>query len=272
MIEATLKENLMYRIGFLGLGKMGSAIVNGILDKGLYSKEEVCFYAPSEATQEKGRKLGLTLMKGEDDLALNANLIVLAIEPQKYGTVLPKLSGLDLAGKTIVSLAPGKTIEDIKALFPSSHIARAMPNTPCQIGKGVTTLAFEKETIPEVIDAFASVGVCQVVTEKQIDESIPLQGSMPAYLFAFVKAFADIGVSYGIDAKEASRLALNAIIGSCELALRSGKSLEELIDSVCSRGGATIAGLEELRRHGFIEAIEACYKACVNRSLELKQD
>lgn len=260
----------MYDIGFLGLGKMGSAIANGILSKGLYVKENIAFFAPSEATKTKGLALGIAFAADERDLVTRSKLIILAIEPQKYGEVLSKFEGMDFAGKIVVSLAPGKTIDYLKSVFVGARIARAMPNTPCLINKGVTTLAFDEGPIDEVIAVFSSVGAYTVVKEKQIDEAIPLQGSMPAYIFEFVKAFVECGSTYGIDKEDARKLALNAIIGSCELALQRDEDLDVLIDSVCSRGGATIAGLTKLRENGFDEAIKSCYEACVNRSLELK--
>ena len=260
----------MTDIGFLGLGKMGTSIAQGILAKGLYDPQNISFFAPSQKTQEKGTGFGLVLAQDERDLVKNAKIIVLAIEPQKYEEVFAKLAGLSFVGKTVVSLAPGKTISYLRSVFAGASICRAMPNTPSLIGKGVTTLAFDETPNQDVVALFHAVGIVAVVEERQIDEAIPLQGSMPAYTFAFVKAFVDHAVSLGIEESEAKKLALNAIIGSCELALQSDKDLDALIDSVCSRGGATIAGLEKLREEGFEKAIDACYEACVKRSEELK--
>ena len=260
----------MYEIGFLGLGKMGSSILNGILKKCLYPKESVAFYAPSKSTQEKGINLGINLAKDECDLVSSSRIVILAIEPQKYREVFQKLLGKDYEGIVIISLAPGKTISYLKSVFVNAHVVRAMPNTPSVINKGVTTLAFDEDVIPEVTDIFSSIGTYVVVKEEQIDTAIPLHGSMPAYIFAFVKAFVEAGKEYGIDEKDAKELALNAIIGSCELALSSNEDIDTLIDSVCSRGGATIAGLNKLREQGFDESIKQCYEACVNRSEELK--
>ena len=95
---------------------------------------------------------------------------------------------------------------------------------------------------------------------------------MPAYLFTFVKAFTESAKEYGIEEGLVKELALNAIIGSCELALKSDESLDELIDSVCSRGGATIAGLDKMKQEGLTKAIKEGYKACINRSKELSHD
>lgn len=261
----------MNDVGFLGLGKMGSSILEGILTNKLYRSENIGFYAPSEKTQQKGLLFHVNLHKDEYDLMDSSKIIILAIEPQKYDEVLTKIKGIDFSNKVIISLAPGKDITYLKSVFKNAYIARAMPNTPSLIGKGVTTVAFDHKEIDEVIKIFSSIGICLVVNEEDIDKSIPLQGSMPAYIFEFVKAFVDKAKEYDIEEEKAKTMALNAIVGSCELALNSDKQLDELIDSVCSPGGSTIAGLNALKEKGFEEAVSSCYDACVNRSKELKK-
>ena len=261
----------MYKIGFLGLGKMGTSLLMGMLNKNLYPKEDICFYAPSDKTKAKGRSFGINLAANEADLLEKSQIIILAVEPQKYEQIFALLGEIDTKNKTIISLAPGKNITYLKGVFKEAQIVRAMPNTPSLIGEGVTTLAFEGETIKEVIDIFSSVGTCVVIKEEEIDKAIPLQGSMPAYIFEFVKSFVDVAKKYDLDEKDATKLALLSIIGSCELALKSEKDLDELIDSVCSPGGATIAGLDALRANNFEESIKECYRACVRHSEELKK-
>ena len=260
----------MYDIGFLGLGKMGFSIASGIIKKELFLKEDIAFYAPSDKTKEKGKNLGIYLVDDERNLFISSKIIIIAIEPQKYGEVFVKLEGIDFKNKTIISLAPGKSIAYLKSIFKDASIMRAMPNTPSMINHGVTTLAFDKEIDDEVINIFSSIGIVEVVEENQIDKAIPLHGSMPAYIFEFVKAFTDTALEYGIEKEKAKSLALHAIIGSCMLALDSNEDLDTLIDRVCSRGGSTIAGLEKMRESGFSEAIKNCYKACVKRSKELQ--
>ena len=262
----------MNDVGFLGLGKMGTSILKGILLKSLYKKEKIGFYAPSDKTKEKGINFGINLAKDESDLFKNSKIIILAIEPQKYQEVFSKLKDIDFKDKIIISLAPGKTIDYLKGVFKEAKIARAMPNTPSVINCSVTTIAFGDGEIKEVVDIFSSIGEYFLVKEDEIDKAIPLHGSMPAYIFEFVREFTIEAKHFGLDKDEATKLALNAIIGSCELALKSGEELDVLIESVCSKGGSTIAGLNELRNNGFSEAIKKCYDACVKRSIELKDN
>lgn len=260
----------MFEIGFLGLGKMGTSLLNGIIKKNLYPIEKIAFYAPSDKTKEKGLSYGINLTKDERDLLINSKIIILAVEPQKYHEIFQKFNDIDCKNKTIISLAPGKTISYLKQYFKNADIVRAMPNTPSLINEGVTTLAFDNNQNEEVINIFSSIGIYMVVNEEDIDKMIPLQGSMPAYIFEFVKCFVDNAVNNGIDKNEATKTALHAIIGSCLLALNKNEDLDILIDSVCSKGGSTIAGMEKLKEFGFDRAIKECYEACLKRSQELK--
>lgn len=262
----------MFKFGFLGLGKMGSSILNGVLTNGLYKKEELAFYAPSETTRNKYTGLGLTLTNDEKELFISSKMILLAIKPQKYAEVFSKLNDVDFNKKTIISLAPGKSIEYLSNIFKNANIVRAMPNTPALIGNSVTTLCFKDEKIKEVLDIFSSLGNYECVKEQQIDESIPLNGSMPAFILEFAKTFISHATEYGIDRDVAYNLALNSIIGSCKLALNSTDDLDTLINNVCSKGGSTIVGLNELRNNGFNESIIKCYDACVKRSIELGKE
>jgi pyrroline-5-carboxylate reductase len=265
-----MNKNNQFQIGFLGLGNMGSSILKGILSKNVYQKEDISFYAPSDATKENYTNLGLSLASDERALCEDSQIIVLAIKPQVYDSVFEKIKDLDFNNKTIISLAPGKSISYLETIFPGATIVRAMPNTPALIGKAATTLAYNKEEhINEIKTIFASIGNYVVMEERLIDEVIPLNGSMPAYLFEFAKNFIDLGVQSGLDYKSSYDLVFQAIIGSCLLALDSHEDVDTLINNVCSKGGSTIAGLNQLRENQFKEAITKCYKACVKRSKEL---
>ena len=260
----------MKQIGFLGLGKMGSAILNGILTNKLYKSSDIAFYAPSKETQEKYQAKGLCLVCDEATLFENSQIIIMAVKPQQYDTILKMVTNLDLSGRIIISLAPGKSISYLQSYLKGASIVRVMPNTPASIGKAVTTIAFGGDTKKEVLDIFSSIGTYVIVTEDKIDEAIPLNGSMPAFLLYFVKCFIENGIAHGISEADAKQLALHTIIGVCEMALTSEFDLDTLISNVCSKGGSTIEGLNALIDGGLSDIIEACYDACVARSKELQ--
>ena len=260
----------MYKLGLLGVGKMGSSILNGILLKGLYPKEDIAFYAPSIETQEKYQKLGIKLLKDERELMNSSNIIIMAIKPQVYDEVLEKVKDLDFSNKIVISLAPGKSINYLSKFYNNALIVRAMPNTPAIINQAVTTLCFsDKEVQEEIINIFKAIGTYVVVEEKQIDEAIPMNGSMPAYIFEFIKEFINKGMSYGFTYDESFQLVVNTIISSCNLAKESSDDIDTLINNVCSKGGSTIEGLKKLRNNGFGDAIDKCFDACIKRSKEL---
>lgn len=259
----------MYKIGFLGLGKMGYSILNGIINSNLYKKEDICFYAPSDETKEKYINYGINLVSNEKSVFDSSEIIIMAIKPQKYDEALKDLDNLDYNGKYVISLAPGKSISYLQSHIKNATIIRAMPNTPALVNSGVTTLATNDKIDENICNIFKSIGTILITTEEKIDEMIPCNGSMPAYLFEFAKAFIDCAKEYGISDNDAKKLIFNSIIGSCKLALNCNDDIDTLINNVCSKGGSTIAGLNELRDNGFNEAIKKCYNACVKRSKEL---
>ena len=110
-----------------------------------------------------------------------------------------------------------------------------------------------------------------MITEDLMDASLPLNGSMPAYLYFFAKCFIEMGAKNGIDYETAKNLTAESIIASARMIVESPDSIDTLINNVCSKGGTTIAGLYELYDNNFEEAIKKCYDACVNRSIELSK-
>ena len=261
-----------YKFGLLGVGKMGSAILGGLINKNIYKKEDIIIYTLEDDVKEKYKNQGINIAKDEKELFSLSSVTLMAIKPQIYEFVLEKIKG-EYINKTIISIAPGKKIEYLKSFFKDAFIVRAMPNTPALINQAMITYAVsnedEKEKIEEAKKIFSSIGKSVEVEEWQIDEAIPLNGSMPAYIFKFAKDFIDCGKKHGLSEEKAKELALNSIIGSCLLALSSEDDLQTLINNVCSKGGTTIAGLQKLEENGFTTSIQACFDACVNRSKEL---
>ena len=260
-----------YQFGVLGVGKMGSSFLQGVLNNNVFDKSMIAIYTLEEDVKDKYRKMGLHVCDSEKELFISCNIILIAIKPQNYDETLKKLLDIDYSDKAIISIAPGKTIDYLQSYFNDAFIVRAMPNTPALINRATVTYAINKESnyLNDVNKILGSIGEYVKVEEWQIDEGIPLNGSMPAYIFEFAKVFIDCGVKHGFSYEDSKKLALNSIIGSCKLALNSDDDLQTLINNVCSKGGTTIAGLEKLQQNGFDKAIEECFDACVKRSKEL---
>lgn len=264
---------MKYKLGILGLGKMGSSILYGIIKSGLYKKEEILLYDVNEETKIKFTKEGFTFSDSEQQLIDNIETLLIAIKPQMF-KVLNELNTNNL-NITVISIAAGKTIKNLQDIFGNQKFIRVMPNTPALISCGATAIArgenVDEETFSKVKQIFASIGVVEEIKEEKMNEIIPINGSMPAYLYYFVQAFIEQGVKDGIDYEVAKKLACEAVIGSAKMILETDKSIDELIKDVCSPGGATLEGLYVLENEKFKEIIYKASIACVKRAYELSE-
>ena len=263
----------MYKFGILGVGKMGSSILKGIISSGVYKKEEILLNLYSEAEiNEYGKDFNY--VSDPKKLFESAELILLSVKPQIFPEIMEIANQLDFTGKGIMSIAAGITIGYIEKHFKGAKIVRVMPNTPALIKKAVATVCSNDTTstyYKKVFEILSSIGVAYPVDESMMDASLALNGSMPAYLELFAKAFIDKAVADGIDYETAKKLTCESIISSAALILNSDESIDQLIKNVCSKGGTTIAGLDKLYEHNFEEAIYDCSEACKNRSKELSK-
>ena len=176
--------------------------------------------------------------------------------------------------KTFVSIAAGISIAYVRgALGCDCPVVRVMPNTPLLLKKGASALCpsdgisdGDKELVYRM---FAGSGVCEYITEDHMNEIIAVNGSSPAYIYLFAKAMADYAESCGIGREQAMNLICATLEGSAAMLRDSGDSADVLIQKVSSKGGTTIAALEQLRAHGFEEAISDAMQACTKRAEEL---
>ena len=260
-----------YKIGILGLGKMGNSILSGIIKSNIYNKKEVLLYDVNETIINALTNQGFTFASSEKDLCSQSDIILIAIKPQMFSELL-KIK-LENNTKVIISIAAGKTINDLKEIFGEQQYIRVMPNTPAFIscsssaitrGDKVTEAAFN-----EVKSIFESIGVVEEIPEEKMNEIIPVNGSMPAYLYYFAEAFIEEAVAKGINYEVSKKLACEAIIGSAKMILETNKDIKQLIKDVCSPGGTTIEGLKVLEENEFQNIIKKAYNACVNRAYEL---
>ena len=244
----------MKKIGFIGMGNMGYAILQGVLSK--YAKEDLIFSSKSQEKKERIKtKTGVDYTEDNASLAKNCEILVLAIKPQMYDTVFLEIAKDMPSGQVVISLAPGKSIDELKSkLGDDKRIVRAMPNTPALL---------EKEGLIALFDSF---GKSVVVEESLMDAVVSVSGSSPAFAYMFIDALADAGVKYGLKKSEAIQMAAQTLLGSAKMVLKSGEHPVVLKDKVCSPGGTTIAGVAALEESGFRASIlagaEAVYQKC----------
>ncbi len=259
-------------LGFIGAGNMVSAILNGVLDKGLVRPEEVWLSNRSPEKLEPWRQRGVHVTLDNVEVAQNAQVIVLGVKPQVFDQVLPQLAAI-AAGKCIVSIAAGISSAYIKERLPGALVVRAIPNTPMKLGKGATVVAQAPDVPGEIFrvacSLFGSAGSVAVIPEEQMDDFIAVSGSSPAFFFRMAAAMVDAAAQAGIDPDLALAMAAQTMSGSAAMLLETGLSAQELTRQVCSPGGTTLAALTAFDDHRFEEMIAQAFARCAQRSREL---
>ena len=190
--------------------------------------------------------------------------------------VLDEVASQVTADTVVVSILAGVTAEYYaKRTVDGAKVVLVMPNTPFLLGEGATALS-RSETVTDeefelVCNIFSSGGISKIIDKDKMKEIIAINGSSPAFIYLYTKYFVDYATSVGIDEQTAKDLFAKSLIGSAKMITDSGKSLDELIEMVSSKGGTTIAGLEKLREGGLCEAVDNCCKACTKRAYELSK-
>ncbi len=270
-----MSENKRYKIGFIGMGNMGGAILNGLL-KTMDPGELIFTAAHKEKMEAVTKATGVAHGESNLDCVRAARYVILAVKPQYFDTVFEEIrEGLD-AGQIVISLAPGITAADIKErLGGRVRVIRAMPNTPALLGEGMTGVAYGPEVYTEeeqadIAAVFTSCGRMEIVEERQMDAVGCVSGCGPAFVYMFIEALADGGVKYGLPRKTAYEMAAQTLLGSARMVLETGKHPGQLKDEVCSPGGTTIAGVSALEEHGFRSAVIKAADACYEKSQKMK--
>ena len=260
----------MAQFGFIGMGNMGYAMLNGVL--GEFAPGQIIFTTPHKEKCEKiSAQTGVKYAESNAECANNAKYIILAVKPQMYDAVLKNIENVITSEKVIISIAPGITIDSIKGkLGGSVRVVRAMPNTPALVGEGITAACSNENVTPEELDTVIGIlrgfGKCEVVPEHLMDVVTSVSGSSPAYVFMFIEAMADGAVADGMPRAQAYEFAAQAVLGSAKMVLETGKHPGELKDMVCSPGGTTIEAVRVLEEKGMRSAVFEAMKACTRKS------
>ena len=257
----------MYKIGFIGCGSMGTAMAHQLLAKGIYEREEILVSTLSEEGRERTRRiLGVEVTGDNRQVASSAKLLILAVKPQVYAHVLEEIRPVLTGEHLIVGIAPGKSLAWIREQC-GGHVktARFMPNTPAQVGEGMTALCMDaevnREEADELVKIAGSFGRVETVPESLMEAAGAAGGCSPAFVYMFIEAMADAAVLQGMPRAMACTFAAQAVLGSAKMVLESGLHPGVLKDKVCSPGGTTIEGVRTLERLGMrgavIEALTA---------------
>ncbi len=262
------------KIGFIGGGNMAGALANGVIKSGVCKKSEVCICDINEESLKKYDKEIKT--STDNKKALESDYIILAVKPFVLSKVLEDLSACDTSGKVFISIAAGISADEIKSILgESAKVVRVMPNTPAQVSEGMTVIAQPDDCVTEselsgVVQIFNAVGKTEIMQESMINVVTGVSGSGPAYVFMFIEAMADAGVSGGIPRDKAYKLAAQTVLGSAKMVIETGKHPGELKDMVCSPKGTTIEAVAELEKRGFRAAIIEAIKKSVDKANNIK--
>ena len=261
------------KIGIIGCGNMGGAILYGALESGVLPKENACVYDINPAMMEKAKKWGVNLATDDEEVCKIADIILLAVKPQNAAEALA-MCGNALEGKAMMSIVAGVTVERLLQMVKGTpRILRIMPNTPAMVYEGAFALCSDNDFTDEELTAaksiYETIGVVEMIPEHLIDAVCGLSGGGPAYAAMFIEALADGGVKQGLPRATAYRLAAQTCLGTAKMILEMGIHPGELKDMVTSPGGTTIEGCEALERGGMRASVIDCVNVATEKSKRL---
>jgi pyrroline-5-carboxylate reductase len=268
------------RWGFIGAGKMATAMAQGLVRAGLVSPSQLMASDPSEASRREfaaatGAEAGAV---GASNTAVVAScpVLVLAVKPQVLVPVLGEIGATTTAEHLVISVVAGVSLDTLGShLGPDCRLVRVMPNTPALVGAGASAYSPGPTATATDIDrvkaALEAIGRAVRVAEPLLDAVTGLSGSGPAFVYVMIEAMADGGVRMGLPRDLALTLAAQTVLGSARMVLETGLHPGLLKDQVASPGGTTIAGLHAIERGGLRAALIDAVQASALRSAELAE-
>lgn len=261
------------KIGFIGLGNMATAMIGGMLNKGIVKPEEIIGSSKTELTSQKIKeRFDITTATDNVWVAGQADILFLAVKPVFFPEVIEEIRDAVKPDALVVSIAAGRDLKYLKEAFgrPELKLIRCMPNTPALVMEGCIGVCagegVSREDMDRVLVLLRSCGMASVVPERLMDVVVGVSGSSPAYVFMFIEAMADAAVAAGMPRKQAYEFAAQSVMGSAKLMLETGKHPGELKDMVCSPGGTTIQAVKVLEEKGMRAAVMDAMEACINKS------
>ena len=261
------------KLGIVGCGKMGSALVKGAIEKNAIDGQKVMVIdLIPELAEKLSEDIGATIAKSNDELINNSDAILLCVKPQDMISLTNSFTKEEF--QTIhLDCCRSKNWSLEESLKKEDRVIRVMPNTPAMIGHGASAQSRGKnatESDSEFVNkVLTAVGVAIEVPEKQLDAVTGLSGSGPAYIYTVIEALADGGVLVGLPKDKSLMLAAKTVIGAAEMVLNSNDHPAKLRDQVASPGGTTIAGLAALESGKLRSTLIEAVKVATKRSEEL---
>jgi pyrroline-5-carboxylate reductase len=262
-------------ITFIGSGMMAEAMIAGLLNKKLVKPEQIIAAGPRESRGEKlAGRYGVRWTTDNESAAEEGDLVVLSVKPQVLSTVIPEVRGHLRRQNLVLSIVAGAPLKTLADGMAHASVVRAMPNTPGQIGQGITvwTAAAEVNETDKAKACAVLGGLGEelyVADENYLDMATALSGTGPAYIFLFMEAMIDAGVHMGFSRRVASKLVTQTMLGSVIYAQQSDRHVAELRNQVTSPGGTSAEALYQLEKGGLRTVVSRAIWAAYQRSTTL---
>lgn len=262
-------------IGFLGAGKMATALAKGFVKAGLVTPKQLIASDPSEAARIVfAREVGAKTTAVNADVVKFAEVLILAVKPDQVNGALAEIRERFTDKNLLISIAAGVTLAKLEAgLGAGARVVRVMPNTPALVGASASAFAPGQSALPADAELaqklLSAVGVAFQVKESLLDAVTGLSGSGPAYVYLFIEGLSDGGVAAGLPRDMATTLAAQTVLGSAKMVLETGLHPGALKDMVTSPGGTTIEGLHELEKGKLRGTVISAVRVATEKSKKL---
>ncbi len=263
------------KVGFIGLGNMGSAMIGGMLSQHIINKKDILGADSFPPALEKAAKhFDIQTVSDNHAVAAFADYLILAVKPQTAEQIIKEIRDNISPAKVIISIIAGKSTEWLTEQFAKPvKLVRVMPNTPALVGEAISGVCRNELVTPEEMEQciriLQSFGKAEEVPEHLMDAVVGVSGSAPAYVYMFIEALADGAVAAGMPRNQAYRFAAQAVYGSAKMVLETGEHPGVLKDQVCSPGGTTIEAVKVLEDRGLRGTVLAAVEASVRKSKDL---
>lgn len=274
------------KIAFIGVGNMANAIISGVTsrEESPMSFNDIVLFDRNTEKMSALADRGTNIVGSIAEAVGESDCVVLCVKPQNFPEVLVEMSACEeIESKLIVSIAAGITTETVEKALGNVSVVRVMPNTPMLIGKGVSALCRNRNVSDSDFDfacsIFSSSGDIILIREDEMNRIISVTGSSPAYVFLFIKAIYEGAVAQGLLRKEGEQCGIcekdlmdsicNTVIGAAELMKSGGKTPDEQINIVCSKGGTTERAISVLQDNDFCGTVVLAMEKCTERADEL---
>ncbi len=268
------------KIGFIGTGNMGGAILADFAASTNAAGSELMAFDPSEKSRSaiKAKVSDIRFCSDIGELCRLSEIIFIGVKPQIVSGVLEEMAQSYTSDKTVVSMVTGGVTMDViaESLGRDARIIRIMPNTPASVGEAMTAVCrngnITDEDFAKVREILDSIGITEEIDESLMGCVGGVSGSSPAYTYMYIEALMQAAMEFGMPEKEARIFAAQAVSGAAKMVLDSNKTAKELCEDVCSPGGVTIEAVNTLLENGFMDDVKEGFRASMKRFKEINAE